>query len=164
MTIKLYISGALIGSSDLFRARSKYEACASSLRDAGFCPYLPHQNTDPQLAVGTTAEDVFSTDVQALMSSDAVIAFLDEPSHGVGAEVAICIARKIPVIALAPTSVRVSRFILGMIERSAATLVVRYSTLDELISILPGKVQRVLELKETAGGLGLEALLQQART
>jgi nucleoside 2-deoxyribosyltransferase len=162
MNISVYISGALIGSGDLALARSKYERCAAVLKDAGFSPYLPHQNTDPHLMVGTAPRDVFSTDVRALMSSDAVVAFLDEPSHGVGAEIAICIARNIPIVAMVRSTVRVSRFILGMIERSDASAIVTYEDEIKFTDVLPHKIRETIRLKEDNNEDGLAALLRQA--
>ena len=161
MSSRIYISGALIGSENLIVARSKYESCAVILRNAGYEPYLPHQNTDPDLKPDKAMQDVFLDDVQALMSSDAVVAFLDEPSHGVGAEVAICIARKVPIIALVQSNVRVSRFILGMIEKGERSTVVVYSDTSELADILPKKVSEAIRLKRDNNEDGLTALLRR---
>jgi nucleoside 2-deoxyribosyltransferase len=161
MSIRVYISGALIGSNNLALARSRYEECANVLRKAGFSPYLPHRSSDPQLMAGFSPEDVFSMDVQALMSSEAIVAFLDEPSHGVGAEIAISVARRIPIVAMMRKTARVSRFIVGMIERSSAAKVIAYENEKELSEALPGTVLQVLRLKDNKNEDGLIQLLRK---
>jgi nucleoside 2-deoxyribosyltransferase len=162
MSNRVYISGALISSADLAAARAKYEACAAALNSSGFMSYLPHMNTDPYFMSAATAEDVFTADIKALMSSDAVVAILDEPSHGVGAEIAICVTRKIPIIALAHSGVTISRFIQGLIEKSGASEIIYYNDFSDIINVLPRKVDAVVRLKESISSDELAELLRSA--
>ncbi|MCK1699912.1 hypothetical protein IVA86_00265 [Bradyrhizobium sp. 146] len=141
---KIYVSGALMASVDIASARAKYEACASVLERAGYEPYLPHRRTDPEAASDLQDKAVFSHDMKALLGSDAVVAFLDEPSHGVGAELAICAFRRIPTLALAPIDARISRFISGMLEESGQSALVPFKAIADLETIVPDQLERLL--------------------
>jgi len=145
MAPKIYVSGALMAAANLDEARSKYEECASVLRNAGYAPYLPHRSTDPELMAEIAGVDVFDRDAKELMTSDAVVAFLDEPSLGVGAELAMCVAQGIPVVALMRPEARVSRFVFGMLESSDAVMVVTYRDMAELRDIVAARVADVLD-------------------
>jgi nucleoside 2-deoxyribosyltransferase len=149
--LKVYVSGALMGSVDLSAARTKYEMCAALLREAGCVPFLPHQNTDPEQMPGIKVGDVFARDTAALMTSGAVIAFLDEPSLGVGAELAICVAKNIPVIALVHQDARVSRFISGMLEASPTTVVMRYREILDVREALAIQLEQLVSAAENSG-------------
>lgn len=122
MSKKVYISGALMGARDLGRARELYEIFASACRDAGWIPYLPHSNTDPDAAATLPASTVVSRDLEELESADVLLAYLGEPSLGVGAEIALAVCRDKPILATYESGRRISRFVLGLLEchRSAA--------------------------------------------
>lgn len=113
----IYISGALKGSRDLESARSLYEWAASVVRQSGYDAYLPHKITDPVTAAPVSASEVYETDVAAMRAAGAVISFLNEPSLGVGAEIALCMQESIPLLALIEEGRDVSRFVLGCIEK-----------------------------------------------
>jgi nucleoside 2-deoxyribosyltransferase len=144
MAAKVYISGALVGSADLAGSRSKYEECAAILRASGFAPYLPHQGTDPEVMNHIPASEVFTRDLAELVNSEAVVAFLDEPSHGVGAELAICISHKIPILALIRKGSSVSRFIVGMLKTSNVAAVMSYLDVNELRQSMPDRIMQLL--------------------
>lgn len=137
MHAKVYISGALMASRDLASARAKYESCASILREAGFSPYLPHKLTDPEEMRDVIPSAVFERDMLVLKNSEVVVAFLDEPSLGVGAEIAVCIAEKIPVVAVKNVRSQVSRFIVGMIECGEFASIHDYEDFSDLRGLLP---------------------------
>lgn len=133
--MKVYISGALSSSSNLRSARDKYGKAADLLTQSGVDAYLPHTETDPISSPGTTPLDVFHTDVNALMASDAILAFLDEPSLGVGAEIAIALANGLAVVGACHMSVDASRFVIGLLEQAAPqAVIVRYETLADLVA------------------------------
>ena len=111
--MRVYISGALKGSRDLSAARELYERAALAVSQAGHEPYVPHSNTDPERAATLAPEAAFDSDMKAIHRSDAVLAFLNEPSLGVGAEIAICTRESIPVLGLCALRTEVSRFALG---------------------------------------------------
>ena len=111
--MRVYISGALKGSRDLDAARELYERAAHAVSQAGHEPYVPHSSTDPERDATLAPEAVYDSDMKAIHRSDAVLAFLNEPSLGVGAEIAICTRESIPVLGLCALRTEVSRFALG---------------------------------------------------
>ena len=121
--MRIYVSGALKGSRDLRTARELYERAAATVAAAGHEPYLPHKNTDPEEAAQLPPERVFDTDLNAIRNSHAVLAFLSEPSLGVGAELAICRREAIPLLGLCEEGVEVSRFAIGCLVAGRGQLV-----------------------------------------
>lgn len=120
----IYISGALRGSNEI--ARKRYETLASSLQSKGLKTYIPHLETN-----ATSAKDVFDKDMEALVNSRLVVAFLDEASLGVGAEVATALERKIPVLGLVTRGASLSRFLIGMLENSPDGSWMAFDDLEE---------------------------------
>lgn len=111
--MKIYISGALQGSRDLTGARALYEAAALAVEEAGHTPYLPHKHTDPVEAADLDAVSVFQRDMANLRGADLIVAFLNEPSLGVGAELVLAREAGKPVLALHADGTSVSRFVAG---------------------------------------------------
>ena len=62
---------------------------------------------------GLSPEAVFDRDTAWLRGSDAVIAEVSTPSHGVGFEIAYALERGKPVLCLAREGVRVSKMLTG---------------------------------------------------
>jgi hypothetical protein len=113
--MKIYISGALQAASDLAAARQLYAFTATTLRERGYEVYVPHQNTDPEHARHLSPLDVYQHDLSVLIHSDVLVAFLTEPSLGVGAEVAIALEKNLRLLAFAEEGRSVSRFLEGLI-------------------------------------------------
>ena len=132
--LKVYISGALHGSRDLLAAREKYESVAELLAQEGFEAYLPHLHTDPESAHYLTPSQVFNHDLKVLSECDAVLAFLDEPSSGVGAEIAIAVQQRKPTIAVCRRGETTSRFIEGLIAASSVSVFMEYDTLGDVVN------------------------------
>ena len=66
-------------------------------------------------------------DFDSLINSDLVLAVIDEPSTGVGAEIGIALERGIKVIATYNQQNEPSRFILGLLEESPHATIISYS-------------------------------------
>lgn len=128
--MRVYISGALKGSRDLVAARELYERAGRAVSRAGHEPYVPHIRTDPERAAKLAPEAVYDSDLKAIHRSDAVLAFLNEPSLGVGAEIAICTREAIPVLGLCVAKTNVSRFAVGCLLAGNGR-VVRYGAWAE---------------------------------
>ena len=118
----VYVSGALMGSRDLMTARQNYEFAAECIEDIGHRAYVPHLHTDPVLDPSKTPSQVFETDLRQLKQADLIVAFLDEPSLGVGAELALASEAKIPVLGLHRQGATVSRFVTGLLLSSGNTV------------------------------------------
>lgn len=129
--MKTYISGPLHAVRDLAAARSFYETLATTCRDAGWEPYLPHQNTDPEIHRDVSEAEVFDRDLHAIQDADVIVAYIGQPSSGVGAELGIAFAEGRPVVALYHENESPSRFLLGMLRRAATARLIRYRTLPE---------------------------------
>ncbi|MEQ1933529.1 MAG: nucleoside 2-deoxyribosyltransferase [Fimbriimonadaceae bacterium] len=114
--MKVYISGALQGASHLAMAKELYENAAAAVVASGNVAYLPHTQTDPVEHSARSAAQVYETDLHQLAASDVVLAFVDYPSLGVGAEIAIALHRNLPVIALREKGRQVSRFVEGLLS------------------------------------------------
>jgi nucleoside 2-deoxyribosyltransferase len=138
---RFYISGALRGSKALSAAREKYEEFACLLTYMGYEAYLPHSQTDPEMDSDMEPSAVFLKDMGALSACDAVVAFLDEPSLGVGAEIALAIQQEKAVIGIFRRGNEVSRFIEGLIRVSENSLMVEYEGLQDAADSVIRKVE-----------------------
>jgi len=96
---------------------------------------LPHQFTDPQLAAAMTPGAVFTRDRDELSRTDAIIAYLDEPSLGVGCELALAHYQGVSILALHHADARVSRFALGYLE-SIGAAVRTYRSPDDVVAVI----------------------------
>lgn len=139
--MRVYISGALQASSDLPAARARYEHAARVIEERGHFPYLPHKHTDPVEAASLSAEAVFKRDRQQLSECDAVVAFIDEPSLGVGCELALAHQENARILALRNEASSVSRFALGFLEAIGAS-VQTYRSVDDITNAIGSFVKR----------------------
>ena len=114
--MRAYISGALLNAADLDLPRALDERFAEACRAAGWEAYVPHQHADQVRDSGMSNVEVAARDLNEVRSADALIAYIGEPSLGVGAEVAIALAAGKRVLLLAERDRRVSRFLLGLAE------------------------------------------------
>lgn len=121
-----YISGPLQAAVDLLEARALYERLATTCRECGWEPYLPHQQTDPLRHAEASAKSVFARDLSAVSSADLIIAYVGAPSSGVGAELGIAFEREIPVIGVCGPEGVASRFIEGLLEAGGQAGLIRY--------------------------------------
>ena len=158
----IYISGALKGSSDLSAARELYERVAGMVEGLGQDAYVPHKATDPEGNPTIQPGEVFRTAVDNILASKGVIAFLNEPSLGVGAEIAICIHESIPVLGLCDSAVGPSRFVVGFLALNGAEFV-SYSNWMELEAAVVKFIQGLGQDESLAGAEGWD-LVSRRRT
>lgn len=133
MNLRVYISGAFVGSRDWKAASQRYELLGSMLKDAGFVVYLPHAHTNPVLNAELSADVVFLRDREEMQRSDVLLALLDEPSHGVGAEISMALCSGMTVLGACSCDRKVSRFIQGMLETSSNGIYFEYQDLREVV-------------------------------
>jgi nucleoside 2-deoxyribosyltransferase len=130
--MQAYISGALLNAAHLEQSRALYERFAAACRDAGWDAYVPHQHADPVRDAHLSNIDVAERDLDHVTAADALVAYVGEPSLGVGAEVAIALKAGKRVLLVAEANRRVSRFLLGLAElHPAQAQVLRYETTDQ---------------------------------
>ena len=128
--MKIYISGPLKVLSNREKFHRFYEFLADICRECGCEPYMPHQKSDPVLHRDLPYRQVFQMDFENLLNSKKILAVIDEPSTGVGAEIGIALENDIDVIAVYHHQSEPSRFILGLLEKSPHATIVQYN--DEL--------------------------------
>lgn len=146
---KVYWANALFSDAD----RAFNTRCVELLRNAGYFVFLPQEAT-----VNTTPSDeslltqsIFCADTSELLSSDIVVACLDQETIdcGVACEIGIAVAKGLPVVGLY-TDVRQFRhgrnsmyknpYVVGAIELSGEIV----TSVEQLVPALQ-RVQRRLE-------------------
>lgn len=135
-----YISCSLTHAA--MERRALYEQVAHGIELSNITAYIPHKHSDP-LRPETVWEPpvVYQNDRAAVQGSHLLVAFLDEPSLGVGMELQIAAYHGIPTIAVAREDARVSRMALGMPEIRA---LVRYHDMPDLLRQLSLALHEVL--------------------
>ncbi|HEX5070336.1 MAG TPA: nucleoside 2-deoxyribosyltransferase [Vicinamibacterales bacterium] len=127
-----YISGALINAAAIERSRALYERFGEACRTAGWDAYVPHQHADPERDRHLSNVEVAERDIDQVSAADALVAYVGEPSLGVGAEVAIALRAGKRVLVLAESDARVSRFLLGLAElHPSQAHIFRYGSIDD---------------------------------
>lgn len=110
--MKAYIAGAL---SQLKNKEKKqfYERIAEVCRACAIEPYLPHLKTDPIETPLLRPKEVYEWNYNQIKNSDFLIAYIGEPSLGVGTELEIAKREDVQVIALYEKDTIVSRMARG---------------------------------------------------
>lgn len=121
-----------MAAKDLEIVKQLYNYIAEVCQENYLDPYLPHQNTDPIKNSETSDIEVYRTDLNEMLSSTLVISYIGEPSLGVGAELSICLAKNIPIIAVKESNRKVSRFLLGMLKTSKNVAIIDFNSKEEL--------------------------------
>lgn len=94
-----YIAGALTRLDAAKDTKEVYEHIAAALTEHGVECYVPHmQGTDPVKHPDVSAYDVWKKDLFAVSSRDVIIAYVGEPSLGVGAELELARINDIPIV------------------------------------------------------------------
>ena len=140
-----YISGALLNAAQLDKSRALYERFAQACRDAGWDAYVPHQHADPVRDAHLSNTEVAERDLENVTAADVLVAYVGEPSLGVGAEVAIALRAGKRILLVAESDRRVSRFLLGLAElHPSQTAVCRYQTADEAAAWITAELDRLI--------------------
>ena len=130
---QVYLSGALAGAQDLRSRCQFYERFASMAAAKGVSVYLPHTKTHPKSDTSLSPQQVFDLDLMMIRRSSLLVAFLDVPSLGVGAEVALACQLGIPVLGTTGYDRATSRFIIGLLNNSRHGTFYQYHKLEDLI-------------------------------
>jgi nucleoside 2-deoxyribosyltransferase len=133
--VRAYISGALINVARIDDARRLYERLAEACASAGCAAYVPHQHADPVRDPHLPNAEVARRDLAEVRAADVLVAYVGEPSLGVGAEVAIALAEGKRVLLVAESDRKVSRFLLGLAELyPSQSEIFRYTTEDDAVA------------------------------
>lgn len=106
---QVYISGPLTNSSK----KELYELLGEEFEKCGFSAYIPHQHTDPKKNADIKPDKIYQTDYRKIIESSLVVAYVGEPSLGVGQEIQIAAFHQIPILLVFEKGARVSRMTLG---------------------------------------------------
>lgn len=106
---QVYISGPLTNSSK----KELYELLGAEFEKCGFSAYIPHQHTDPKKNADIKPKEVYQTDYRRIIESSLLVAYVGEPSLGVGQEIQIASFHSIPILLVYEKEARVSRMTLG---------------------------------------------------
>lgn len=87
--MKAYISGALTGLDSSRNYRMIYELIGSLCRKLKIESYIPHLHADPVKNPEIPAKRVWQKDHNEILNSEITIAYVGQPSLGVGAELEI---------------------------------------------------------------------------
>lgn len=90
-----------------------YEEVMHLLERVKLNGYLPHLYSDPIKNPAMTPHQVYERNAGNIKAADFVLAYMGEPSLGVGIELELARKYRKPVIAFAPQATRVSRMALG---------------------------------------------------
>lgn len=111
--MKVYISGALTGVSNVEQIKAFYEKIAEICSELGLEVYVPHLHSDPLKHPNITPPQVYEMDKKRVAESDLMVAYLGVPSLGTGSELEICQCQHVPVIVLFERGRAVSRMARG---------------------------------------------------
>ena len=111
---KVYISGPFTFAARPEEIMCFYEAIGDLCSNLGLVPYLPHRKTNPWNHPKVPPGEIFFTDKAEVQTSALVIAYVGEPSHGVGMELAYAEMANIPVILLYEKDAKISRILRGI--------------------------------------------------
>jgi nucleoside 2-deoxyribosyltransferase len=131
--LNLYFACSLTGGR---KDEGAYGVIVSHLERAGHEIPTAHL-ADPEvmeLEKITAAEDIYSRDVRWIRGSNALIAEVSTPSHGVGYEIAYALGLGKPVLCCYQEGVTVSKMILG--NDSPGLTIRSYRDEDELRELL----------------------------
>lgn len=81
-----------------------------------------------------TALDVYQHDIRMVEEADLCVWILDNPSIGLGLEIAERLMRSKPQLFFAHTSSRITRMVIGMLEAHDLPPIIRYDHVDEIAS------------------------------
>ena len=139
----VYISGALTGLTAESSMKEFYERIAETTdKVCGIgTAYVPHMNTDPIKHPDVTPEEVYQLDRQKVYASNLVIAYMGEPSFGVGAELQMANEKGIPILLLYEKGKGVSRLPRGM---ESVKGICEYSTEDEALQWVERELKKIL--------------------
>lgn len=101
---QVYISGA---------NKELYEILGVEFEKCGFTAYIPNQHTDPKKNADIKPDKIYQTDYRKIIESSLLVAYVGEPSLGVGQEIQIASFNQVPILLVFEKDAKVSRMTLG---------------------------------------------------
>ncbi len=99
--MRVFFAGALTNLKDYKKTEAFYLRLADAVKDCGHDYFWAFLNgTDPNIERTHTPQYVYDTDTGSLKTSDLMVAYIGEPSTGVGVEIEYANTHNIPVVIL----------------------------------------------------------------
>lgn len=139
-TKKVYLAGAFTNA----KKESVMEfmrKIAASLAEHGITPLLPYSMADPTRVTTVSHEDIYEYDVDRISEADAIVAYMSEPSHGVGMEIMLTKLQQKPVILVYEKGRTISRMVLGAVPESNR---IEFESQEEALRRIGEKLKKVL--------------------
>lgn len=112
--MRIFFAGPLTDLKHPDKTKSFYGKLAEIAKANGFEYFWAFQNgTDPNVERIISAKEVYTRDSKELLKSDLMVAYIGEPSLGVGVEVEIAHTHNIPVYVLYEKDRWTSRMLRG---------------------------------------------------
>ncbi len=130
---RVYFCGAIRGGRQL---QARYARLIAALHSAGWTVLTPHVGDPdvrtPEGSSGRSSAEIVRRDMAALAEADLVVAEVTVPSLGVGMELAIALARGLPVVALVEAGITLS----ALVEGDDRIQLIRYDSEDQAVQSL----------------------------
>ncbi len=113
--VRAHISGIItnLAPDQKKRYLDFYDQLAAVCRKHGWQTFVPHHFIDPQQFPASSPTEVYEREIRDLKEADVVIAYVGQPSLGVGIELEVARAQNAIVILLFETGAVVSRLVRG---------------------------------------------------
>lgn len=112
--MRIFFAGPLTDLKNPDKTKAFYIKLAEVAKTNGFDFFWAFQNgTDPNVERIISAKEVYTRDSKELLKSDLMVAYIGEPSLGVGVEVEIAHTHNIPVYVLYEKGRWTSRMLRG---------------------------------------------------
>jgi nucleoside 2-deoxyribosyltransferase len=112
--MRVYIAGRLTSADNYKELIEFYERIGTLCKQLEINFYLPHKHVRINKKEEVTPKEIYTRCKRHILESDLIIACMNSPSHGVGAELEIANAKGIPIVLIHCAWIEVSHMILGM--------------------------------------------------
>ncbi len=141
--VMAYISGALTQTKDIHACLQLYEELGKLCEECGIEAFVPHVRLNAgdffrgrSGAPRNNSTEIFLKESQAIQESDIILACLDDPSTGVGAELQLAIDNNLKIVAFHHSDIGISNYIRGMLGQYSKSRILAYENKDALFKAL----------------------------
>lgn len=133
----VYVAGELTRCANPEEQKKFYEDIAELCRECGLSVYLPHQHTDPIKHPHVSPEEVYKKDYDIVANAKIIIAYVGQPSLGVGIELEIAKNNNTGIILVFQKDEKVSRMARGIPD----VKIIRYDSKEDALNQLRAELK-----------------------